>query len=175
MGNGSREFLIGVTDVRTGAPLFMRPDAAALLKSLLASSALPVLYRDFVEIQGRQVADGGVAEPLPVREAYLRGARKIVVVRTRPADASKGCFLDSLLALVFLRDYPALRARIHHLGSAYRDATAFIRHPPPDATVLEIAPQRPLRSGRLSMGEGSIEADYRQGKKAGEDFFSCWE
>ncbi len=173
-GNPAHEYLVGVTDALTGEPVFVHPDKDTLSHYLKASSALPVIYRDFVEVQGRRVADGGVAEPLPIREAYLRGARKIVVIRTRPANASKGCFLDSILAFFFLRGYPALRARIHRLNRAYRDAVRFIRYPPPDASICEIAPIRPLRSGRLSMGAVSIEADYRMGRKAGEDFLSRW-
>jgi predicted patatin/cPLA2 family phospholipase len=48
----------------------------------------------------------------------------------------------------------------------------FIQAPPPDATISEIAPIEALRSGRLSMCNGTIEADYRMGRKAGEDFLS---
>lgn len=48
--NKSREFLVGITDVQSGNPLFIRPDAATLLDTLLASSALPIMYRGFVKL-----------------------------------------------------------------------------------------------------------------------------
>jgi predicted patatin/cPLA2 family phospholipase len=168
----AREYLVGVTDALTGKAVFIRPEADTLSGCLKASSALPVFYRDFVEIQGRKVADGGVSDPLPVREAYLRGAREITVIRTRPANDSKRCFPDSLLAFLFLRDYPSLRARIHDLHRVYEDALRFIKHPPQDASVTEIAPPEALRSRRLSMNSGSIEADYRLGRKTGDAFLS---
>ena len=148
----------------------MHPDKDTLSHYLKASSALPVIYRDFVEVQGRRVADGGVAEPLPIREAYLRGARKIVVIRTRPANASKGCFLDSFLAFFFLRGYPALRARIHRLNRAYRDAVRFIRYPPPDASICEIAPHK-ASSFRASIhGWRIYRSGLQDGKKGGRGF-----
>ena len=53
---------------------------------LWASSAVPVLFRSFVELGGRRYTDGGVTAPVPVEEAYRRGARRILVIRSRPAD-----------------------------------------------------------------------------------------
>jgi predicted patatin/cPLA2 family phospholipase len=166
----SREFIIGVTDVRTGRPVFIRPDASNLLNTLMASSALPVLYRGFVNLEGSLFADGGVAEPLPVQEAYQRGARDIVVIRTRPANRSKGWFLDSLMAALFLRDYPALSSRIRTLHHAYKDAVRFIHNPPGDTKVCEITPPPQLRSARLRADHGTLKTDYELGRQSGACF-----
>jgi predicted patatin/cPLA2 family phospholipase len=165
-----REFLIGVTDVHTGNPLFIRPDASTLLNTLLASSALPVMYRGFVKLEGRLVADGGVADPLPVKEAYLRGARNIVVIRTRPANRSKGWFFDSLMATLCLRGYPALSSRIRKLHRVYKEAEQFIHKPPYDSEVFEITPPPQLRSARLRADYGTLKADYELGRQAGRHF-----
>jgi predicted patatin/cPLA2 family phospholipase len=167
---GSREFLVGVTDVRTGNAVFLRPDASTLHNILLASSALPVMYRGFVELEGRLVADGGVAEPLPVKEAYLRGARDIVVIRTRPANRSKGWFLDSLMATLFLRNYPELSSRIRRLHRVYKDAVRFIHNPPAHTKVFEISPPPQLRSARLRADHETLKADYELGRLAGRHF-----
>jgi predicted patatin/cPLA2 family phospholipase len=166
---GSREFLVGVTDVHTGDAVFIRPDASTLHKTLLASSALPVIYRGFVELSGRLVADGGVAEPLPVKEAYLRGARNIVVIRTRPANRSKGWFFDSFMATLFLRGYPALSSRIRILHRVYKDAVRFIHNPPGDANIFEISPPQ-LRSARLRSDDETLNADYELGRQEGAQY-----
>jgi predicted patatin/cPLA2 family phospholipase len=168
--NAAREYLIGVTDVLTGCPVFIRPDAFNLLNILLASSALPVMYRGFVDLDGRLVADGGVAEPLPVKEAYLRGARDIVVIRTRPANRSKGWFFDSLMATLFLRGYPALSSRIRKLHRVYKDAVQFIHNPPINTDVFEITPPPQLRSERLRADHGTLKADYELGRRSGAHF-----
>jgi predicted patatin/cPLA2 family phospholipase len=166
----SREFLVGVTDVHTGDAVFIRPEASTLHNTLLASSALPIMYRGFVELEGRLVADGGVADPLPVKEAYLRGARDIVVIRTRPANRSKGWILDSLMATLFLRGYPALSSRIRGLHRVYKDAVRFIHNPPGDTKVFEITPPPQLRSARLRSDSGTLKADYELGRQAGRYF-----
>ncbi len=166
----SREFLVGVTDVHTGDAVFIRPDASTLHKTLLASSALPVMYRSFVELSGKLFADGGVAEPLPVKEAYLRGARTIVVIRTRPANRSRGWFFDWFMATLFLRRYPALSSRIRILHRVYKDAVRFIHNPPGDAKIFEISPPPQLRSARLRSDHETLNADYELGRQAGAQY-----
>lgn len=58
-----------------------RRDNLALL--LKASAALPVFYRNFPEVDGRPMADGGVDEGIPVAHAIRMGARRIMIVRSR--------------------------------------------------------------------------------------------
>jgi predicted patatin/cPLA2 family phospholipase len=168
--NKSREFLVGVTDVQSGNPLFIRPDASTLLDTLLASSALPIMYRGFVKLDGRLVADGGVASPIPVKEAYRRGAQSIVVIRTRTANQSKGWFMDSLLAMLFLRGHPVLSSQIRNLHRAYQDAVQFIHNPPDDARIFEITPPLRLRSTRIRSGHELLNADYEMGRQVGLQF-----
>jgi len=173
-GNPDREFLVGVTEVATASALYLRPTAETLSEYLLASSALPVLYRRFVPLHGRLVTDGGVADPIPVEEAYRRGSGRIVVIRTRPVDRGKGSFLDGCVAALFLRRYPALRARIQELHRVYERAVEFIRNPPAGTVVLQIAPPPSLGTSRISAGLDKIQADYRLGKEAGEEFIKSW-
>jgi predicted patatin/cPLA2 family phospholipase len=168
--NKSRDFLVGVTDVQSGNPLFIRPDAATLLDTLLASSALPIMYRGFVKLDGRLVADGGVASPIPVKEAYRRGARSIVVIRTRATNQSKGWFMDSLLAMLFLRGHPVLSSQIRRLHRVYQDAVQFIHNPPGDARIFEITPPLRLRSTRIRSGHEFLKADYEMGRRVGSQF-----
>ena len=154
-GNPDREFLVGVTEVATASALYLRPTAETLSEYLLASSALPVLYRRFVPLHGRLVTDGGV-------------------IRTRPVDRGKGSFLDGCVAALFLRRYPALRARIQELHRVYERAVEFIRNPPAGTVVLQIAPPPSLGTSRISVGLDKIQADYRLGKEAGEEFIKSW-
>jgi len=104
---GQRKLLITATNSRNRESYYLTPsgdnnDWRQLLK---ASSAFPFLYRDGVKLsalsstnsidatasrdkvpQGDFYLDGGLSAPLPVRQAYERGARKIVVIRTVNAD-----------------------------------------------------------------------------------------
>lgn len=169
-GNGSWEFLVAVTDVLTGDALFIRPNAADLLDVLMASSALPVLYRGFARLDGKPVADGGIASPLPVKEAYLRGARRIVVIRTRQAGQTKGWLADTFMTSLFLKRFPALCQSVRRLSREYREAVDFIQNPPGDAQVFQIAPPRKLRSSRLKADSRTIRSDYELGLQEGGRF-----
>ncbi len=81
----NKPFLVGMTSVETGRPLFKETDAGNLEQVLKASSALPVFYRGFLTIDHQQMTDGGVSDPIPVGEALRRGATRIMVVRSPAA------------------------------------------------------------------------------------------
>jgi Predicted esterase of the alpha-beta hydrolase superfamily len=87
--NSTREFIVVVTSMDTGKALYIKPNKENLEYVLKASSALPVLYRNKLYIDGHRVADGGVGDSIPVVEAYRRGARNIVVVRSQLMDIVK--------------------------------------------------------------------------------------
>lgn len=85
----NRDFLIVATSMETGRALYLRPDADTLEHYLKVSSSLPILYRNILEIDGQKATDGGMADSIPVREAYRRGAVDITVLRTRPSHYVK--------------------------------------------------------------------------------------
>lgn len=51
-----------------------------------ASSAIPAFYRNGVLFQDVVYHDGGISDAIPVKEAYRRGCRTIVVIRTVPSE-----------------------------------------------------------------------------------------
>jgi predicted patatin/cPLA2 family phospholipase len=57
-----------------------------LLTILKASSAMPLLYNQQVEVEGRGCFDGGFLNPLPILEAIEDGCTDILVLMTRPAE-----------------------------------------------------------------------------------------
>ena len=77
------EYAVVATCAKTGEPRYLMPDAQDMLETLKGSCALPFLYRHTVRVGPHELVDGGISDPLPVREAYRRGARTLVVVRSR--------------------------------------------------------------------------------------------
>ena len=55
-----------------------------LWTALLASSRMPWAGGEPVEIGGRRYLDGGMAAPIPVREALDAGATHVLALQTRP-------------------------------------------------------------------------------------------
>jgi predicted patatin/cPLA2 family phospholipase len=170
----SVELVVVGTSSRTGEPVYLRPDASNLLDVLKASCALPLLYRPTILLDGDAVFDGGVADPIPVEEAYRRGARRILVVRSRPATYVKAPGLEARLAPVLLRARPELVRAIRETPARYRRAVAFLQAPPPGCTVLELAPPRPLRTTRTSRDAARLRADYELGRALARQAMARW-
>ncbi|HEY0535147.1 MAG TPA: patatin-like phospholipase family protein, partial [Actinoplanes sp.] len=86
---GPIEFHPLATDAESGQSVDLRPtitDQAGLQAALRASTAMPLLAGEPVDIGGRLFVDAGVSEAVPVRTAIADGATHIVALRTRRAD-----------------------------------------------------------------------------------------
>lgn len=83
------EFHPLATDADTGESTDLRPrihDQASLQAALRATTAMPWLTGEPIEIQGRRFVDAGVSESVPVRTALVQNATHIVALRTRRSD-----------------------------------------------------------------------------------------
>lgn len=69
--------VITATDLVTGDTVEM--DKGELIKALLASSAVPMIFKP-IKHQERLLVDGGVTDPIPVDVAKARGAQVIIAV-----------------------------------------------------------------------------------------------
>jgi predicted patatin/cPLA2 family phospholipase len=163
------EYAIVATCARTGAPRYLTPASADILETLKASCALPFLYRHTVRVGADDLVDGGISDPLPVREAYRRGARTLVVVRSRAADFVKKDRLMNRFGAWTMRSSPAIAHACRNTPRAYRDAVAFLRAPPADCTVLQVAPFTRLATSRTSRDRAALEQDYALGRALGRD------
>jgi predicted patatin/cPLA2 family phospholipase len=169
------EFLVAATSADTGEPVYLAPgagDASALLK---ASSAVPLLYRGPVAVRGHRLVDGGVAAAIPVAEAYRRGARRILVVRSRASGTGGSAGVEHWVGTLALRAYPALARAVWRSPAQYRAALDFIADPPPGCAVLEVAPPRPLATGRTSRALAALARDYGVGLECGDVAVESWE
>jgi len=171
---GDKKFLVVTTDIETGEALYTEAVSDILDDLLKGSSSVPLMYRDFIEIYGRRVTDGGVADSIPVQEAYRLGARRIMVIRSRPADYIKNSFFESRILPMFFSSYPALKKALQMREKRYMEAVEFIRKPPADAEIIEIAPVQ-IRTGRTTRNRTIIENDYLQGHVRGYAIVSAFE
>lgn len=168
------ELVVAATSAGTGQAVYFRPRAGELNAALKGSSAVPVLYRGPVSVGLEQVVDGGLADPIAVEEAWRRGARRILVVRTRPGSYVKSPGLESWIGERVLARYPALVSAIRQQAAVYRRAVEFIRNPPEDCEIVEIAPETALRTGRTTQKQDHLEADYETGRIQGQKAMIDW-
>jgi predicted patatin/cPLA2 family phospholipase len=163
------EYGLVATCARTGSPHYLAPTADDMLEALKASCALPVLYRNAIAIGGEPFVDGGLSDPLPVREAYRRGARTMIVIRSRAAHFVKKTRLSNRVAAWILRGQPGIARACLDAARAYRDGADFLEAPPADCAVVHVAPSGPLATSRMSRDAMSLERDYALGRALGRD------
>jgi predicted patatin/cPLA2 family phospholipase len=168
------ELVVVATSARSGEPVYLRPRAEAIFDALKGSCALPALYRGTVSIDGEPMVDGGVSDPIPVQEAYRRGARRIIVVRSRPAAYVKKDGWSSRLSASLMRATPTVASAMRRTADRYQRAVAMLHAPPSDCRVIHVAPAIPMRTARTTRDRDALEHDYRHGRERGEDAIRAW-
>lgn len=170
-----RPVIVVLTDVETGQPVYKATDAGNLEQVIKASSAVPLFYRHYPEVDGRPMTDGGVTDALPVREAIRRGARRIMVIRSRRQDYRKSEGLPEYIMRWYVRRYPTLRQAMTGVISRYNDSVALIRTPPAGVSVVEVCPPGTFRVSRLCKDLRILEEGYGQGRAMAAEAMARWE
>lgn len=162
----SRTELVSVaTCARSGEAVYTTARTPNIHVDLKAGCALPFLYRGPIALGDRHVVDGGLVDPIPVQEAYRRGAGRLVVLRTRPSKTVKRVSVLTRPVSALLFRTPAVARASLHTAARYQEAVAWLQTPPADVTVLELAPDRPLRTKRTTQARASLKADYALGRE----------
>lgn len=170
-----KPFIVVLTDVQTGNAVYKVTSAKDLEEVLKASSAVPLLYRDFPKVEGWLMTDGGVADALPVGEAIRRGAHRIMVIRSRHRDYIKRNSLTDYFMRWFLRNYPFLQLAMAKRVWRYNKAVALIRKPPEGISIIEICPPNNFRVSRLSQDPLVLREGYDQGRAVAAEAIALWE
>jgi predicted patatin/cPLA2 family phospholipase len=156
--------------METGNALYLHPAENTLEHFLKVSSSLPVFYRNILEVNGEKATDGGIADAIPVREAYSRGATDITVIRSRPSDYVKKQSQLTFILSIYFRKYPRLVKKFKQRARNYMDAVDFIHHPPEGVRVTELAPPNGAGIGRTTQNEAILRATYQIGIDYGNNY-----
>ena len=170
----AKPFVVVLTDVQTGDAQYKLTGAHDLEHVLKASSAMPLLYRAYPEVDGRPMTDGGVADSIPVGEAIRRGARRIMVIRSRHRDYMKRPSLSEHVMRWHVRHYPFLQQARAKRVERYNEAVALIRRPPEGASIIEICPPASFRVSRLSQDRRILQEGYEQGRALAAEAIARW-
>jgi predicted patatin/cPLA2 family phospholipase len=171
--DGAVEFHPIATDALTGEATDLHDlisDQASLQAALRASTAMPLLAGEPVEIGGRRFVDAGVSESVPVRTALAQRATHIVALRTRRADEivpapSRGERL--VLARWFARHAPgALEPWLRRQAIRAEEEKLLASHP---ATLQIRPPAGSVRIGRTERGPRPLRAAVDTGRQAAWD------
>ena len=169
-----KPFIVVMTNVESGEVYYKMTGADDLEESLKASSAMPVLYRDYPRIDSCPMTDGGVTDALPIAEAIRRGARRIMVIRSRRCDYVKSTGVLERILCWSVRREPKLRQAMTSRVLRYNRAVELLREPPSGVSVVEICPPDHFRVSRLSKDRRILEEGYRQGESMAPEAMKRW-
>lgn len=170
-----RPFFLGVTRQDTGMAEYHTPTTDILVETMKASSALPILYPRGVKLNQHYYVDGGVADAIPVAEAIRRGARKIMVLRSRPASYRKPTPQLTFLLKRLLKDHPSLISPMLTRHQRYNEAIELMNNPPEGVEIIHICPPENFQLKRLSQDESSLKQGYSLGVEMGKEAITKWE
>ncbi|WP_010096360.1 patatin-like phospholipase family protein [Ornithinibacillus scapharcae] len=164
------EFVIGTTDCMTGEAVFYKKKdyQKDVLTVIRASSSLP-LVAPVVPYEGRLLMDGGISDPIPLKQSEKDGNRKNVVVLTRNRGYSKKPQSFGWYFRKKYKDYPGLVRALEKRHKVYNETLAYIYEEEKKGNVFIISPSEPLEVGRIERNKEKLTALYDQGIRDAEN------
>ena len=161
--------IAAVTNVNTGHADYFQLAPCNLESVIEATTALPIAYRTPPCFSGGCYTDGGVADSIPVKEAYRRGARDITVILSHPLSFHMKPMRAAWLMKRLLSRYPHIAESMLVRADNYNQSLDFIHNPPKNTTMRVVAPPEDFAVKRLTMNQVLLAQGYQMGIKAGEN------
>ncbi|WP_339216573.1 patatin family protein [Ornithinibacillus sp. FSL M8-0202] len=160
------EFVIGVTDCMTGEPVFYKREdyKDEILKIIRASSSLP-LFAPVVEYDNRSLLDGGISDPIPIKQSVKDGNQKNVVILTRNRGYVKKPQSFGWYMRKKYKQYPGLLKAIERRHHVYNETLNYIFEEEKKGNVFVISPSEKLEVGRVERSKAKLTDLYHLGMK----------
>ena len=171
--SSSTEYYVTCTDVETGQPVYHRCPSlrGGRIDWVRASASMPLASR-IVELDGKKLLDGGVADSIPVMAFRKMGFKKDLVILTRPEGYRKK--QNPMLPLIrrAYMEYPEFveTAASRHL--VYNRELDEISRLEREGEILVIRPSRRIKISRTERRPERIEQMYRLGREDAMKAFS---
>ncbi|TVX99132.1 patatin-like phospholipase family protein [Cohnella terricola] len=160
----SEELAIGTTDCETGKAVYhykSDPDFD-LLSALRASSSLPFIA-PIVEYKGKPYLDGGISDPIPLRQAERDGYSRNILILTRNSDYLKSPNRMAWLVRRAYGKYPKFVDTMLTRHKVYNDTVTYIEQQERAGAAFVIRPEQTLKVGRMERDPVKLQALYEQG------------
>ena len=157
-----REYV--VTNMQSGKDEYFTDlhDEKRLINIVKASSSMPIVSNP-VYIGGTPYLDGSLAEPVPVKRAFLKGCQKCVVVLTKPEGyGAKDTLRNNATMRLIYRKYPNLLETYSIRKSVYLSRMKLLTYLERAGMAYVIRPSIP-EIGKLEADETKLKAYYAHG------------
>jgi len=158
-------FYLVCTDVESGEPVYHRYEGRAdhTFEWVRASASMP-LVSQMVEIEGRKLLDGGIADSIPLRYFEGLGFKRNVVILTQPPAYEKK--ENGLLFLVRLmyRRFPRLVKAMEERHNVYNETLRYIEQREAAGDILVLRPRGPLPVSRVEKNPQRLRQAYDIGR-----------
>ena len=158
-------FTVVATDINAGEAVYhdLGPGDVGDIEWIRASASIPMVSRP-VELEGRQLLDGGVADSIPVRWMLEQGYDRTVVVLTQPQGYRKEP--NSLMPLlrVYLHRYPALVGLLANRHIRYNETLDEIARLERAGKIFVIRPSESVKMPMMVRDPEILEHAYQVGR-----------
>ncbi|MFD1735551.1 patatin family protein [Bacillus salitolerans] len=157
-------FIVGTTDCHSGETIYYnnREHGKDMLQILRASSSLPFVA-PIVKYDQRHLLDGGISDPIPIRQAEHDGLTKNVVILTRNRGYYKKPSRNSWLTRKAYRNYPGLLEKLDIRAESYNKTLEYIFSEEKNGNVFILQPTKPLKVGRVERNKTKLIELYEEG------------
>ncbi len=167
----SVDFYVVCTDVETGKGVYHKCKTAGYdeLEWIRASASMPLASR-IVEVGGRKLLDGGIADSIPLQFMEKTGYERNVVILTQPRDFRKkqSRILRPLRAAMG-KKYPDFVKAFEERPKMYNSELKYVRNAEKDGRALVIAPDEKLPIGHIEHDPDVLLEVYRIGRNTARE------
>ena len=166
--NPKKEFYATLSNVDSGQLEVNKPTQKDLKHVIMATSALPLVVRNPIEIDGKRFLDGGITMPIPLQTAIDLGATEILVIRSRPLGYRNDGKSSKLMSRLLKRSMPELSKALLRRADVYNNTVDLIENPPEGLKIQQIQPVQSLSCSRLGGTDIELTRDYLLGIEMGK-------
>lgn len=164
-------FEMVVTNCQTGFAEYLSEssgDTHRLNALARASSSLPYVSK-IVEVDGKELLDGGIVDSIPILRSIETGHEANVVISTRNKGWRESG-RDHKQPKFIYRNYPRLRVALSRRIEAYNRQLDLVDELEEQGKILVIRPVEPIVVGRMEKDVDKLEHLYEEGFRLGEQF-----
>jgi predicted patatin/cPLA2 family phospholipase len=164
-----QQFVVGAMDARTGEALYYTKETAKddMMAIVQASSSLPFISRPVVR-DGRELMDGGICDPIPIRKSIADGNERNIIVLTQVKSYRKRPFQWGWLARRFYPHYRGLIEVLSNRHQTYNSTLEFVDELERDGRAIVIRPSVDLNVSRMEKNRSKLAALYELGYRDAE-------